>query len=200
MSDDSQTNAALAWAWTIGWWICYPIAVVLWYLAVVALFVLNLLYRPVAFLLQPIVYLGRFTLACLVFPFTLAARLEASTSQLTEALNTYLLSAQTIYIYLGVAAIVGILGGLMMRGTYSTLKSVLQLDAHPEPKLRSAKQYREEKRKQKVKVEVPPLLSPGHLSPGPLSPSYLSMSDSARKGKHRGLLAQTILEEEDSDF
>lgn len=77
--DDHNENAALAWAWTIGRWICYPIGLVLWYLAVVVLFVLNLLYQPVAFLLQPFVYLGRFTLACLVFPFTLAARLEAST-------------------------------------------------------------------------------------------------------------------------
>lgn len=87
-----------------------------------------------------------------------------------------------------------------MRGTYSTLKSILRLDARPKPNLRTAKQYREEKRKQKMKVELPPLLSPGHLSPGPLSPGYLSMSDSARKGKHKGLLAQTIMEEEDSDF
>ncbi|KAF2171106.1 hypothetical protein M409DRAFT_64062 [Zasmidium cellare ATCC 36951] len=179
---DNNSNAALAWAWTIGWWICYPIGVVVWYLAVVVLFILNLLYRPVAFLLQPFVYLGRFILACLVFPFTLAARLE------------------TIYIYLGVAAIVGLLGGLFMRGIYNTVKSILHLDARPEPKLRSAKQYREEKRKQKMKVELPPLLSPGHLSPGPLSPGYLSLSDSARKGKQKGLLAQTIMEEEDSDF
>lgn len=86
MADDHHNaNAALAWTRTIGWWICYPIGLVLWYLAVVVLFVLNLLYRPVAFLLQPLVYLGRFILACLVFPFTLAARLEASTSRLLVA-------------------------------------------------------------------------------------------------------------------
>lgn len=75
---DNASSAALAWVWTISWWICYPIGVVLWYLVLVVLFVLNLLYRPVAFLLQPVIYLGRFTLACLVFPFTLAARLEVS--------------------------------------------------------------------------------------------------------------------------
>lgn len=77
---DNTFNAALAWAWTISWWICYPIGVVLWYLMVVVLFVLNLLYRPVAFLLQPVIYLARFALSCLVFPFTLAARLEVSRS------------------------------------------------------------------------------------------------------------------------
>lgn len=82
----TNTSAALAWATAIAWSICYPIGVVLRYLALSVLFVLRLLYRPVGFLLQPVVYLGRFALACLVAPFTLVAKFEVCIDCLTSLL------------------------------------------------------------------------------------------------------------------
>jgi hypothetical protein len=89
------------------------------------------------------------------------------------------------------------------------LTRVLRLEAPaasevPPKASRTAKQYREAKRKQKEAQEAP-LMTSGALSPdgfatGALSPVYLSMSDSARRGKRsRGLLNQVIMEEADSE-
>ena len=89
---------------------------------------------------------------------------------------------------------VGIIGGLLISYIYSTLHGALRLDAQPEPprKTRTAKQYRESKRKEKAQAEAP-LMSSG----------YMSLSDGMSIGRQRGskgLLAQTIMEEMDSDY
>ncbi|EME43678.1 hypothetical protein DOTSEDRAFT_174645 [Dothistroma septosporum NZE10] len=179
-----QLNLYLDWAWTISYWICAPIGWVLWYILLAVLFIIKILYWPVAFLLQPVFIFGRVILNILAAPFRL------------------LVQFQDLYIYLGIAAIVGIFGGLAVFGTYRFLYKVLRLESKsPEIPLRSTKQYREEKQQQQqIKGEIP-LLSPRHLSPGALSPGYVSMSDGIRsRGGKRGLLAHTILEEEESDF
>lgn len=75
-----QTNSVLRVCSIIGWWIYFPIWTLLWYLAVTCLLVAKLLYRPVAFILLPFVYLGRFLLAMLALPFRVAARFEVSVS------------------------------------------------------------------------------------------------------------------------
>ena len=73
-----QAKVLLANSLTVLWYICWPIAILIYYIAVAVLFVLKLLYRPVGFLLQPVVYLGHFILACLIAPFQLLAKLEVS--------------------------------------------------------------------------------------------------------------------------
>jgi len=170
------------------WYICYPIGITIYYVALGLLFVLKLLYRHVAFLLQPLVYFGQLILACLIAPFELLGRFE------------------TIYIYLGIAALVGITIGLILRFLYGTLSRMLRLDRQPEaPPARTAKEYREAKLKEQTKAEAP-LISSGPVlqngsSPTQLSPSYQIMSDSTRKTKRsRGLLNQTIAEEMESDY
>ncbi|CAK3833410.1 Hypothetical predicted protein [Lecanosticta acicola] len=182
LDDHQQMHAALAWSLTIAWWTVYPVGIILWHLAWTVVFLFKLLYWPVAFLLQPVFYLGRFMVACLALPYTLAVRLE------------------TIYIYLGIAAIVGVLGGLTGRGVYSILRKLLSLDKKPvaTPR-RSVKQYREEKRQKKLRDE--PLLASSQTA-RPLSPGSVSMSDNgARRSRpQRGLLNQIIHEEDDSEF
>jgi len=103
---------------------------------------------------------------------------------------------QPLYNYLGVAALVGIVGGLAIAYAYITLQRLLKLDAASDTKpkqIRTAKQYREDKAVHRAKLEQ-------QLR----SPSYLSPSDSFGKvnGRARGrnLLAQTIMEEVDSDY
>ena len=60
---------------------------------------------------------------------------------------------------------------------------------------RTAKQYREERRKKRAE-EKTPLISSGYASP-----AHVSLSDSMRGGKNaKGLTEQTILEEMDSDY
>ena len=73
-------NIYLAWLVTVLWWICYPVGIIVYYVAIVVLTLLKLLYRPLAFVLQPVVYFGRFVLACLAFPFMLLAKLEVRSS------------------------------------------------------------------------------------------------------------------------
>lgn len=71
-------NVYLAWALTILYFIVYPIWFVVWYIVIAAVALAKLLYRPIAWLLQPVVYLGRFLLACFVAPFHFIAKFEVS--------------------------------------------------------------------------------------------------------------------------
>ena len=81
------------------------------------------------------------------------------------------------------------------------LYKFFNLETPPEPvRVRTAKEYRQEKQKQKLESEQPSLFSPRLLSPAALSSGYGSLSDGARKGSKRSLLATAIMEEEDSEF
>nr|POE56793.1 hypothetical protein CFP56_33765 [Quercus suber] len=178
-----QTHDFLSTAATALWYIGFPIGFVLYHLAILVLFTLKQLYRPLAFLSLPALYLGRFILACLVAPFQLLVKFE------------------TVYIYLGVAALTGIAVGLLVSFIYRSLHSTLRLDTERSVKpTRTAKEYREGKRKQQIKAESS-VMSPSVLSPRHLSPDQLSLSDGVRRGQRaRGLLNQTIMEEIDSEF
>jgi len=69
-------NIYLDWALTISWYICWPTWLAVYYLAVALLVVLKLLYQPIAFVLQPVVYFAKIIGTCLAFPFRLLAKLE----------------------------------------------------------------------------------------------------------------------------
>lgn len=71
-------NIYLAWTLTVLWWICWPVGITLYYLAITVLTLLKLLYWPVAFVLQPVVYFLRFIAACLALPFRALVKLEVS--------------------------------------------------------------------------------------------------------------------------
>ena len=58
----------LAWIWTVLWLICYPIGLVVYYAGYALWSLALLLYRPLAVLLQPLVYFGNFILTCLAAP------------------------------------------------------------------------------------------------------------------------------------
>ncbi|EMC97079.1 hypothetical protein BAUCODRAFT_121596 [Baudoinia panamericana UAMH 10762] len=177
---------------TAALYVLRPLAVLIWYIVRYIIFVvvilLQFLYQPLRFLLQPFIYFGRLILLCLLVPFQLLAKLE------------------TIYIYLGVAAIVGALVGLALSYTYGSISTALHLDAKSGPaRLRTARQYREANRKRREKAEVPLIppapSSPVTMSSGQPSPAHLSLSDSARKTRRgKGLLNQTIIEELDSEY
>ena len=97
---------------------------------------------------------------------------------------------------MGVAALVGLLGGLVLFYTYSAFHRLLRLDSKPEPsKGRTFKQYRQEKAQQKAKLQTA-MLSPGNVTLD-LPNGY---SSAASAGGSRNLLDQTIMEELDSDY
>ncbi|KAK6434377.1 hypothetical protein LTR95_009435 [Oleoguttula sp. CCFEE 5521] len=169
-------NIYLAWTGTVLWWICYPIAIVVYYLTITLFALASFLWRPLVFLLQPVVYLGRAIVACLALPVHLLVKLEP------------------LYNYLGFAALIGIIGGLGLAYVYQTTQQLLRLDDSTTRKPdRDAKQYRQSKAKQRAALDQPIM-----------SPSYLSPSDSvhsrASKGRSRNLLSTAIMEEVDSDY
>ncbi|GAB1728168.1 hypothetical protein NU195Hw_g6116t1 [Hortaea werneckii] len=180
------------------WW---PVGILLKCIATLILYLAKLLYWPVGFLLQPVVYLARFILICLLAPFRLLVKLE------------------TLYIYLGTAALVGLIIGLIISLIYGSLSNIIGSNPAPadsaQSRLRSAKEYRETKKRKKqnrLLSDDPPAI----LSPVPASSpvrvaqrDYLSagcgvgggMSDHVRRSRRfHGLLDQTIMEATDSDF
>lgn len=67
-------------AWKAIYWIVWPIAVLvywlLYYLAFAVLFLLKLVYRPLEFILLPVIYFAQFLFACLLAPFQVLAKFE----------------------------------------------------------------------------------------------------------------------------
>lgn len=95
---------------------------------------------------------------------------------------------QTVYIYLGIAGLVGLATGGVLHYSASFLNSLLRLESTgADSEGRTAASYRKEKQKKRMAGVASPL-SFDALSRG-TSPPY-----------RRGRLPQTILEEEDSEF
>ena len=82
-------NKYLAGTLTVLFWIVWPIYIVLYYLAITIFAILKVLYWPIAFVLQPVVYLLRFIAACFALPFRALVKLEVSSFILTYAQNRF---------------------------------------------------------------------------------------------------------------
>lgn len=66
------------------YWVVYAVGWVLKTIAFTVLRLLRLLYRPVAFTLQPVVYLTQFLLACLALPFKAVVKFEVHLSSISS--------------------------------------------------------------------------------------------------------------------
>ena len=84
-------NKYLAGTLTVLFWIVWPIYIVLYYLAVTMFAILKVLYWPIAFVLQPVVYLLRFIAACLALPFRALVKLEVSDFHLNICTESFLI-------------------------------------------------------------------------------------------------------------
>ena len=191
-------NIYLAWTGTILYWISWPIGIVLFYLFAAVLALLKLTYYPIAFILSPVVYLLRFIAACLALPFRALVKLEVSgPSFIYSMVRVTNCLIQPLYNYIGVAALIGLLGGLALFYIYSIFHRLLRLDSTPDPaRERTFKQYRQEKAQQKARSQPPTMLPPGNAAIN-LTNGY---SSAAGQGGPRNLLDQTIMEELDSDY
>ncbi|KAF2114911.1 hypothetical protein BDV96DRAFT_646778 [Lophiotrema nucula] len=160
---------ALATASAVLYYACWPIIKLLQGLA----FILSPFWNIAQFILLPFTSLAQAILGILLLPFKI---------QLLDRV-------ETIYIYLGIAGLIGCLTGGILHLTFNTLSSALNIDSPAGPKARTpgrtAAQYRMERRKKKGTETLDQSSSPSVLRAGP---------------RQRGLLAQTIIEEEDSDF
>jgi len=99
---------------------------------------------------------------------------------------------QTLYVYLGTAALIGGLTGAVIFAIFKFISASLNIDstAVPPPKerVRSAAEFPSAQReKREEKIEFPPAPVPVVLKKMPGS-------------RRKGLLSQAIMEEEDSDF
>ncbi|KAI6864972.1 hypothetical protein KC338_g5253 [Hortaea werneckii] len=208
MADDAaaatHSTAYLNKTLTVLSYVWWPVGILLRYIATLTLYLAKLLYWPVGFLLQPVVYLARFILICLLAPFRLLVKFE------------------TLYIYLGTAALVGLTIGLMVSLIYGSLSNIIGSNTTPaaaaaQSRLRSAKEYRETKKRKKqnrlLSDDSPAILSPvpasspvrvaqrDYLSAGYGGGGGGGISDHVRRSRRfHGLLDQTIMEATDSDF
>lgn len=84
-------NKYLAGTLTVLFWIAWPIYIIIYYLAIAIFAILKILYWPIAFILQPVVYLFRFIAACLALPFRALVKLEVSDLNVDICIVSYLI-------------------------------------------------------------------------------------------------------------
>jgi hypothetical protein len=99
---------------------------------------------------------------------------------------------QTLYIYLGTAALVGCVTGAVMFAIFKLVSSSLNIDSAivppPQDRSRTTAEFRAARREKKEgSMDFPTSPTPAVLKKVPGS-------------RRKGLLSQAIIEEEDSDF
>ncbi|KAH8725981.1 hypothetical protein GQ44DRAFT_739171 [Phaeosphaeriaceae sp. PMI808] len=146
------------------------------------LVLLSPLWTLITFLLLPFIHLAHTLVTIITFPFS----------------AQWLDRIETLYIYLGIAGLIGCITGSLIFILFKFLSSTLNIESgsaimpRPRDQGRTTAQFRASQRtkqevviQQQQKQELPP--SPVVLDkvPGP---------------RRKGLLSQAIIEEEDSDF
>jgi len=135
--------------------------------------------------LAPALHLGHYALSGLLFPLRLIAKFE------------------TLYIYLGVAAVIGILTGSILHTTSSVLVSIFKLTPTAEATGRSAasvRATREQKKLEQAWQSSTNKSEPASWKMGPSTEKNYAEwleTDRGQRGREQGLLRQTILEEDD---
>ncbi|PVH85399.1 hypothetical protein DL98DRAFT_44923 [Cadophora sp. DSE1049] len=110
----------------------------------------------------------------------------------------FLAKFETMFIYLGVAAVIGLITGSILHLSSSLLVSVFNLTAIPEGTGRSAasvRAAREQKKLEQAWDRIPSKSEKGDLRNDPEMEKFAEWLE---KGD-QGVLGQTILEEDDSD-
>jgi hypothetical protein len=114
-----------------------------------------------------------------------------------------LFSQQTLYIYFGVAALIGLITGSILHFSSSVLNKILNLQTPPGAKGRTAASVRAAREKKKVEDawQAPTAVGivRGRLVIDGSSkryPEYVE-KDRGKRSPGQGLLSQTILEEDD---
>ncbi|KAH5436307.1 hypothetical protein HBI47_074490 [Parastagonospora nodorum] len=145
------------------------------------------LFHVILFLLAPIWTLVSFIL----LPFNHLAQTIYSIVTLPFSVK-WLERIETLYVYLGTAALIGGLTGAVIFAIFKFISASLNIDSTvvppPKERVRSAAEFRAAQReKREEKIDFPPAPTPVVLKKMPGS-------------RRKGLLSQAIMEEEDSDF
>lgn len=79
---DPSTKDLIFWFGKIAYWTVWPIYTAIYYLlyyvAIALLYISQLIFRPLSFILAPFLYLAQFLWACFLFPFQFLAKFEVS--------------------------------------------------------------------------------------------------------------------------
>ncbi|OJD31585.1 uncharacterized protein BKCO1_4600023 [Diplodia corticola] len=141
--------------------------------ASIVLTILSPLYYALQFVLLPFIYLAHFVCRAVVFPFVVVAKLE------------------TLWVYLGVAGIVGGTTGGILYLSFGVLKTALNLDSRDEFSGTTAAEYRAARRKKKA--------SQGNIGASVSTDSSGRLRETALL-KKRDLLAQSIMKEDGAEY
>ena len=189
------------------------------YLSAITTLLYYLLY-PIAFLLlrvlsflsllaAPFLHLGHYIIHACWYPFHILGKFEVTLlaeAHVVPSLETTNCHAQTLYIFFGVATLVGILTGTSLHYISGFIGTLLKLESRDEAQQsrgRTLAAYRIEKReKQRQKGDTGLLKIPRYMpqASGDVSPKEESMDLFRQdRGRRKGsLIRTTILEEDDS--
>jgi hypothetical protein len=167
---------------------------VLYYISLPFTIVLITIYNGIVIALAPALHLGHYLLSGLLLPLTLLAKFEVGQTPFFGycADNT----CKTLYIYLGVAAVIGLLTGSILHMSSSLLVSIFNLTPTPEETGRAAASVRAAR--ETKKLEQAWQSSTTKIQGG----NWKDDSSTEKKFSEwletdQGLLRQTILEEDD---
>ncbi len=178
---------------TFLYYLLYPTAILLgWILALLTT------------LAAPFLYLGHYVIYACWYPFHILAKFEVifrARCLLASPTNCFV---QTLYIYFGVATLVGILTGTSLYYISVFIRTLLNLDGHiEEPRGRTAAVYRAEKKEKQKLMTNAVFLPISRYTPQAsldVSPKeeYVDLLRPDRGRRKGSLIGTTILEEDDS--
>ena len=176
---------------------------ILYYIVYPIVFILTLLLYILRIVTAPLLYLGHYFLYALWYPVHILGKFEVSFSQQHPCQMQLIDRVQTLYIFFGVAVLVGVITGTCIHYAYSFISSLLDLMGQPEEQRgRTLASYR---RQQQQKAEDPLVkveARGGGLPTGDVTPKeeYRDWEWSKQsRGKKRDGLINTILEEDSTD-
>lgn len=180
---------------------------VAWAIASPGFYVLNFILFVLAMITAPLLHLGHYSLYACWYVLRVLGKFEASEVKLrmvdTCFVSPLTASLKTLYIFFGIAALVGIVTGTSLHYVSEFITSILNLDASPEAqRVRTLTSYRAEKRERRDAKD--PIMKLRQKDKGlqkndlKLREDYVDWKLSKQDRGRGGSTFNTILEEEDS--
>ncbi|TVY14719.1 hypothetical protein LARI1_G006877 [Lachnellula arida] len=154
---------------------------------------IKLLFRALLILLAPVLHLGSYVFTGFILPLRLLAKFEAA----------WLIWRKTLYIYLGVAAVIGVITGSLLHIFSTVLISMFDLAAVPEDTGRTAASIRAAREQKKLEGAWESSISKSDSARLKKDPSTRKQqtewleSELSKRRENQFLLGQTIIEEDD---
>ena len=184
---------------------------VLYYAFLPIIIVLQYIFAFLIILLSPFLLFGQYIWHGLfVLPFNFLSRFEACDSPFSSyAGNCQLTGRQSLYIFISVALLTGGFAGCCIYFALDLLSNVMDMQSDPEPEAKghTAASYRAARRRRQEQKRPPSGISSFEAKGRPIVPDgtllekqYSAWLDQDRKKRNDGVLASTIVEEDDSDY